>query len=62
MLTSRKLAATIAGLVAVCTLAGFASFGDPIKEYEKTLAAVTSITLAAVGIQGALDLAKKLEP
>lgn len=54
-LSSRKLAACIAGLVAICTLAGFAVFAGPMLDFDKALVAVSGITLTAIGAQALVD-------
>lgn len=57
-LTSRKLAAAIAGLIAIVTIYGFAVFGTtalPTGEFDKVILAISTITLSAIGAQAFID-------
>jgi hypothetical protein len=57
-LTSRKLFAAIAGLLAVVVSFGFVAFATipPLTgEFDKVLLAITTITMAAIGAQAVID-------
>jgi len=55
-LTSRKLVATLAGLIAIGTVAGFATFGGLDGDvFSKALGGVLVVTLSAIGAQALLD-------
>jgi hypothetical protein len=57
-LTSRKLFAALAGLVAIVVCFGFIAFATvpPLaSEFDKVLLAITTIALAAIGAQAVVD-------
>ena len=55
VLTSRKLAATIAGLLAIVGTCAIAAFHGPVPSFDKVLLSETTITMTAIGAQFLID-------